>query len=76
MADRLNNETAQVAGALRDSIEALPANQRATAISIARQGIRLGIAIARGEVLPGDNFEKVRDVIENTMTGDRNQWQA
>lgn len=76
MADRLNDETAQVAGNLRDSIEAVPAAQRPTAIAIARQGIRLGIALARGEILPGDDFENVRGRLENAMTGDRNEWQA
>jgi len=76
VADRLPDHIAQAAGALRDLIAAVPAAQRDQAVTIARAGIRLGAELARGELLFGDDFESLRSKLENTVTGDRTQWQA
>ena len=61
MADALPEWAQEAADDLRARIAAIPPAQRTAALALIRAGVRFGIELSRGEVLPGDNILKVRD---------------
>lgn len=70
MADRLPDYAQPAADRTRSVLDAQPPETRDAAEALIREGVSLGIELARGRILPGDDARNLRAAIDDVLTGD------